>query len=83
MRKGFALIVALAALLALGAPAVAGVTKGVSDDTIKIGQWGPQTGPAALWGAVARGTGIYFKMINEEGGINGRKIDYYMRDDGY
>jgi ABC-type branched-subunit amino acid transport system substrate-binding protein len=83
MRKGFALIVALAALLALGAPAVAGMTKGVSDDTIKIGQWGPQTGPAALWGAVARGTGIYFKMLNAEGGINGRKLDYYMRDDGY
>jgi len=50
---------------------------------IKIGQWGPQTGPAALWGAVARGTDCYFKMINEEGGINGRQLKYVMRDDGY
>ena len=52
-------------------------------EDIIIGQWGPQTGPAALWGAVARGTDCYFKMINDEGGINGRKIKYLMRDDGY
>jgi branched-chain amino acid transport system substrate-binding protein len=57
--------------------------EGVTDTTIRIGQWGPQTGPAAPWGAVARGTGVYFQMINEEGGINGRKIEYYMFDDAY
>ena len=57
--------------------------EGVTDTTIRIGQWGPQTGPAAPWGAVARGTGVYFQMINEEGGINGRKIEYHMFDDGY
>lgn len=57
--------------------------EGVTDTKIRIGQWGPQTGPAAPWGAVARGTGVYFKMINEEGGIHGRKIEYYMFDDAY
>jgi ABC-type branched-subunit amino acid transport system substrate-binding protein len=57
--------------------------EGVTDTVIHIGQWGPQTGPAAPWGAVARGTGVYFQMINEEGGINGRKIEYHMFDDGY
>lgn len=57
--------------------------RGVTDREIRIGQWGPQTGPAALWGAVARGTGAYFDMINEEGGIHGRKISYFLRDDGY
>ncbi len=57
--------------------------RGVTDTEIVIGQWGPQTGPAALWGAVARGTDAYFKMINEEGGINGRKIRYIYRDDAY
>jgi ABC-type branched-subunit amino acid transport system substrate-binding protein len=56
---------------------------GVTDDTIVIGQWGPQTGPAALWGAVARGTDAYFKMLNEEGGIHGRKLKLLLRDDGY
>lgn len=56
---------------------------GVTDKEIRIGQYGPQTGPAALWGAVARGTGCYFDMINAEGGIHGRKITYFLRDDGY
>lgn len=58
-------------------------TRGVTDDEIVIGQWGPQTGPAALWGAVARGTACYFDMINAEGGIHGRKIRYIYRDDAY
>jgi ABC-type branched-subunit amino acid transport system substrate-binding protein len=57
--------------------------RGVTDTEVIIGQWGPQTGPAALWGAVARGTGVYFDLINEEGGIAGRKIKYVLRDDGY
>ena len=57
--------------------------RGVSDTEIVIGQWGPQTGPAALWGTVARGSAAYFKMINDEGGINGRKIRYIYRDDAY
>lgn len=62
---------------------VAHAERGVTDTEIRIGQWGPQTGPAALWGAVARGTGAYFDMINAEGGIHGRKITYFLRDDGY
>jgi ABC-type branched-subunit amino acid transport system substrate-binding protein len=56
---------------------------GVTKDTITVGQWGPQTGPAALWGAVARGTAAYFEMINEEGGIHGRKLKLLIRDDSY
>jgi ABC-type branched-subunit amino acid transport system substrate-binding protein len=62
-----------------GAQAVRGVT----DTEILVGQTGPQTGPAALWGAVARGSGLYFKGINDEGGIHGRKIKFFLRDDGY
>jgi ABC-type branched-subunit amino acid transport system substrate-binding protein len=57
--------------------------RGVTDTEIRIGQWGPQTGPAALWGSVGRGTGCYFDMINADGGIHGRKIKYFLRDDGY
>ena len=57
--------------------------RGVTDTEILVGQWGPQTGPAAAWGSVARGTGLFFKIINEEGGIHGRKIKYFLRDDGY
>jgi branched-chain amino acid transport system substrate-binding protein len=57
--------------------------RGVSDTEILVGQWGPQTGPAAPWGAVARGSGLFFKILNEEGGIHGRKFKYFLRDDAY
>jgi len=57
--------------------------RGVTDTEILIGQWGPQTGPAAPWGAVARGTDLLCKIVNEEGGIHGRKLKYFLRDDSY
>lgn len=56
---------------------------GVTDTEIHVGQWGPQTGPAAAWGSVARGTDAYFKMINANGGIHGRKLVHHMFDDAY
>lgn len=56
---------------------------GVTDTEVVIGSWGPQTGPAAPWGAVVRGMECYFAMLNEEGGIAGRKIRFINRDDGY
>ena len=81
-KRGFlVLFLGLIALLAFAFGASA--EEGVTDTAIHIGQWGPQTGPAAPWGAVARGTGVYFQMINDEGGIHGRKIEYHMFDDGY
>ncbi len=73
------LVLALLGLWVGGAHAEEGVT----DTEIRIGQWGPQTGPAAPWGAVARGTDALFKMINEEGGIHGRKLVHHMFDDAY
>ena len=56
---------------------------GFDDKEIRIAQWGPQTGPAAPWGSVARGSGLLFNIINDEGGIHGRKIKYFIRDDMY
>ena len=82
VKKGLWVFLAVAAMvfgLAFGAMAEEGVT----DTEIHLGQWGPQTGPAAPWGAVARGTGVYFDMINAQGGIHGRKLVYHMFDDGY
>ncbi|MBU1343851.1 MAG: ABC transporter substrate-binding protein [Proteobacteria bacterium] len=83
MKKGLmlALFVSLAFLLSV-VPTVC-AEEGVTDTEIHIGQWGPQTGPAAAWGSVARGTGAYFQWINDNGGIHGRKIVYHMFDDGY
>ncbi|HXX33283.1 MAG TPA: ABC transporter substrate-binding protein [Thermodesulfobacteriota bacterium] len=64
-------------------PVLAQQVRGVTDTEVIIGQTGPQTGPAALWGSVARGSGLFFKGLNDEGGIHGRKIKYILRDDGY
>jgi len=73
----------LAVALTLGLSFGVMAEEGVTDTEIHIGQWGPQTGPAAPWGSVARGTDAYFKMINAEGGIHGRKLIHHMFDDGY
>jgi len=83
MRKNGFMVLLSAVVLLLGLSVSAIAEEGVTDTEIHIGQWGPQTGPAAPWGAVARGTGVYFDMINAEGGIHGRKIVYHMFDDAY
>ena len=82
-RKNFVILLAGGLLLTLAVIPLAWAERGVTDTEIRIGQWGPQTGPAAPWGSVARGAGAYFEMINAEGGINGRKIVYHMFDDAY
>ena len=82
-KKNLVIMLVCIVFLSTAVIAVAKAERGVTDTEIRIGQWGPQTGPAALWGAVARGTGCYFNMINAEGGIHGRKITYFLRDDGY
>jgi ABC-type branched-subunit amino acid transport system substrate-binding protein len=70
-------------IVLLGLVAGVAAEEGVTDTEIHIGQWGPQTGPAAAWGSVARGTDAYFKMLNERGGIHGRKLIHHMFDDAY
>jgi len=68
-------------MLGLSFSAYAG--DGITDKEIHIGSWGPQTGPAAPWGTISRGSDAYFKMINKKGGINGRQIVFHHFDDGY
>ena len=82
-KRNWVLILGCAVLLSLAMTSLVWAERGVTDTEIRIGQWGCQTGPAALWGSIARGTGCYFDMINAEGGIHGRKIKYFLRDDGY
>jgi ABC-type branched-subunit amino acid transport system substrate-binding protein len=84
MKKRILLIIlACVVLLSISIIPVAKAERGVTDTEIRTGQWGPLTGPGALWGAIGRGTGCFFDMINDEGGIHGRKIKYFLRDDGY
>jgi len=56
---------------------------GVTESEIRIGQTQPYSGPAAIFGAVGRAEAAYFKMINDQGGVNGRKIVLVSRDDRY
>ena len=56
---------------------------GAADNTIKLGNTAPYSGPASAYGTVARAEAAYFQMINDQGGINGRKIDFQTLDDGY
>lgn len=60
-----------------------GNSTGVSDTEIIVGSFGPLTGPAALWGNIMKGIDAHFKLINDKGGINGRKIKFIMKDDAY
>jgi ABC-type branched-subunit amino acid transport system substrate-binding protein len=75
---------ALATLLAGTVPALAQKPMpGVTDIEIKIGQSAPFSGPASVYGQISTAESDYFKMINDQGGINGRKINLIALDDGY
>jgi len=67
------------AMAGLGRPALA---QGVKKE-IRIGNIDAYSGPAAVYSAIGRTPGGYFKMINEQGGINGRMIKYITYDDAY
>jgi branched-chain amino acid transport system substrate-binding protein len=56
---------------------------GASDTEIKIGNTMPYSGPASSYGIIGKVDTAYFAMINEQGGINGRKINFISRDDSY
>ncbi|MBB5052495.1 branched-chain amino acid transport system substrate-binding protein [Afipia massiliensis] len=56
---------------------------GATDTEIKIGNIMPYSGPASAYGVIGKMEEAYFKMINEQGGINGRKITFITYDDGY
>jgi branched-chain amino acid transport system substrate-binding protein len=56
---------------------------GASDTEIKIGQTAPFSGPASAYATIAKAQAAYMKMINDEGGINGRKINFIQYDDAY
>jgi ABC-type branched-subunit amino acid transport system substrate-binding protein len=57
--------------------------QGASDSEIKIGQTVPHSGPGSLYGVLGRVGEAYFQMLNENGGINGRKVKFLTLDDAY
>ena len=78
--------VVLAISLSVGSGAALADKKygpGASDTEIKIGQTMPYSGPASAYGTIGKSEVAYIKMINEQGGINGRKVNLISLDDGY
>src|SRR5215510_1264873 len=74
---------AAAVVLAFGCAGASAQAPGISATEIKIGQTMPYTGPVAAFSALGKGEIAYFKKVNAEGGINGRKINLLSLDDGY
>jgi len=75
---------ALALALAAGpASAQKKYDEGASDTEIRIGNTNPYSGPASAYGQIGKAIEAYFKMVNDGGGINGRKVTFISYDDGY
>ncbi len=81
-----ALAAIAAAAISMSATAASAQKKydaGATDTEIKIGNIMPYSGPASSYGVIGKAEAAYVKMINEQGGINGRKINFISYDDAY
>ena len=56
---------------------------GVSDTEIKLGHTNPYSGPLSAYGVIGKAEAAYWQMVNDKGGINGRKVNFITYDDGY
>jgi branched-chain amino acid transport system substrate-binding protein len=84
LRLGaFSAALAILAVTSSGALAQKKYDIGATDTEIKIGNIMPYSGPASSYGVIGKTEDAYFKKINAEGGINGRKINFISYDDGY
>jgi len=82
------LVIASAALAVLAATSSGALAQkkydtGATNTEIKIGGISPYSGPASAYGVIGKTAEAYFKKVNAEGGINGRKINFISYDDGY
>ena len=83
MRKGLLLTLIAAFGLAVTLGPAAAQTPGVTASEVKVGNTNPYSGPASAYGTIGKAIGSYFKKVNDEGGVNGRKINYITYDDSY
>ena len=77
------IVLTAVALLALAGSAFAADTPGVTATEIKIGNTMPYSGPASAYGVIGKGETAFWKMVNDQGGVDGHKIDFISVDDGY
>ncbi len=82
-RSALMMTVAVAFVFAPPAMAQKKYDAGASDTEIKIGNTNPYSGNASAYGNIGKTIEAVFKMVNDKGGINGRKIDFITYDDGY
>jgi branched-chain amino acid transport system substrate-binding protein len=84
MRRCVPRMISLLAVLVLALSACGSESSGSSSGTIKLGAWLPLSGPGAAAGEPQRvGGDVYFKMLNDKGGINGRKVEWITKDNAY
>jgi branched-chain amino acid transport system substrate-binding protein len=83
MKRRVLAVALLAALCAAPVQAQKKYDPGASDSEIRIGNTNPYSGPASAYGTIGKSIAAYFKMLNEQGGINGRKVNFISYDDGY
>jgi branched-chain amino acid transport system substrate-binding protein len=85
MRLPRTLLAAAGALALAVSPAMAQkkYDEGASDTEIKIGHTNPYSGPASAYGTIGKTIEAFFKMVNDKGGVNGRKVNFISYDDGY
>jgi branched-chain amino acid transport system substrate-binding protein len=74
---------AIAAVAASPAAAQKKYDPGANDSEIKVGNIMPYSGPASAYGEIGKTEAAYFRKVNAEGGVNGRKINFISYDDGY
>jgi branched-chain amino acid transport system substrate-binding protein len=77
------ILLLLGAVLAAPVIAQKKYDPGASDTEIRIGNTNPYSGPASAYGTIGKSIAAYFRMVNEQGGINGRKVNFISYDDGY
>jgi branched-chain amino acid transport system substrate-binding protein len=83
MKGALALLVLAVAVVASAAIAAGTSTPGVTKNSVTIGGTFPLTGPAALYGVIPKAENAYFQYVNAQGGVNHRKINFKVYDDGY
>jgi len=82
-KRFLALVVGLGMTGLVAGGATAQTVVGVTPTEIKVGNTNPYSGNASAYGTIGKTIAAYFKKVNDEGGVNGRKINFISYDDGY
>lgn len=83
MKSSLQRLLVASAVLACAVPAAAAETPGVTATHIRLGNTAPYSGPASAYGTIAKSAIAYFDMVNEKGGIHGKKVEIISLDDGF